>query len=83
MRIIVLALALCLFPAVAAAEVERQCPREDQDCIEYTFGNERVDGTAESGAYDRTAARRSGSRERLVRVRTDFLPELYKSVEQI
>lgn len=83
MKIALLTLALCLIPLAAAAEVEPSCPEGQQDCTIYSFGNERVTGETESGELDRTGTHRPRGNEPLVRVRTDFFPELFKSVEQI
>lgn len=83
MRIVVLTLALCLFPLAAAAESAPRCPDGQQDCVEYSFDNERVDGDRNVNELDRTRGGRRGAQEPLVRVRTDFYPELFKSVEHI
>ena len=72
-----------MVPMAAAAEVEPPCPNNEENCTIYTYGDEPVDGTRTTGDLDRTSAGRRGARERLIRVRTDFFPELYKSVEQL
>ena len=51
--------------------------------MEYTFNDEEVDGTRSSGALDLTSVRRQRGTEGLIRVRTHFVRELVKSVEQI
>lgn len=83
MRIVVLTLALCLFPVVAFAEQGSQCPDGQQDCVEYTFDGDEVDGNRNVNGLDSTRGTRGGAHERLIRVRTDFYRELYKSVESI
>lgn len=83
MRIVVLTLALCLFPLVAVAESAQQCPNGQQDCIEYSFENHDVDGDRDVNGLDSTRTGRRGAQERLIRVRTEFYRELFKSVEQI
>ncbi len=86
MRTTIIVLAICLAPLAALAETgQSDCPMgtSGDDCTEYRFDDELVDAGPQAGAID---VMHSGTRGRtisLLRVRTHFVPELVKSVEDL
>lgn len=80
---IVIVFALCLAPLPALAETGQADCRPGEDCTIYEFPPDVVDGdvaTGEGGPI--YVAPRHGTVS-LLRVRTHFVPELVKSVENI
>lgn len=70
-------------PITAAAESQPTCPR-GQTCTVYDrFDTEDVRARPGEGPGDQIRAGLPGPRPSLLRVRTDFVPELLKSVEQL
>ena len=57
--------------------------RADQDVTEFNFTDELVRGDLVSPYGESLHARRRRPRETLIQVRSHFVPELYKSVEQL
>ena len=55
----------------------------DQEVTEFTFTDELVRGDLVRPDGQALHARRRGARETLIQVRSHFVPELYKSVEQL
>ncbi len=81
-RVMMLVVALSFAPAVASAE-QADCDDSDRDCTSYEFGDEQVDGSRDGSGLELTSSTRRRAYERLINVRSDFLPELFKSVEQL
>ncbi len=81
-RALVLAIALSLAPAIAWAE-QGDCDEGDRDCTVYEFGDEEIDGSRDGAGLDLTTSNRHRAYERLINIRSHFLPELFKSVEQL
>jgi len=82
----IVVLALTLVPAAAAAEgaAESRCTAGQQGCTIYDdFDDENVDGTAGAPGIDRISTGRRGPLQSIFTVRTSFVRELVKSVEDI
>lgn len=74
LRLIVLLLAT-LLPGSALAE--------DPDVVNYTFEDDLVGGSGRSSDLTLLHVRTRKEKESLVRVREHFIPELFKSVEDL
>lgn len=69
-------LLVALLPASALA-------KDDPDVVNYTFEDDLVGATDRSSHLELLRVRPRKARESLVRVREHFIPELYKSVEDL
>ena len=74
-----LGLSLLLLPCAARAEDAREVP----DVLNYTFEDDLVGANRRSSDLMLLHVRMRKARESLVRVRENFIPELYKSVEDL
>ncbi len=83
--LIVIVAALCLTPLAAQAETgQSECEPDAENCTSYEIGEEEdVRGQRRSGGLVRTTGSGSRTSVSLLRARTDFIPELVKSVENI
>ena len=56
---------------------------QEQDSTEYTFGDELVPGDLQRPEGERLFVRKDRARESLIRPRTSFARELWKSAEDL
>lgn len=75
LRLTSLLLVTLLLPATALAE--------DPDVVNYKFEDDLVGATDRSPHMELLRVRLRDARESLIRVREHFIPELYKSVEDL
>ena len=78
-----LTFALCLFPLAAVAEEASSRCDNQQDCTEYFMDADDIYGDMERPDADLMTVRRELHRPPLVRVRTHFVNEMLKSVEDM
>ena len=74
-RVHLLALLFLALPSAALAE--------DPDVVNYSFEDELVGATDRSPHLELLRVRMRDARESLIRVREHFIPEVYKSVEDL
>lgn len=77
-----IALMLALSPVAPSARAQDPDPHE-AGLTEYTFDNDRVHAVPRSGKGEVLHVRKRRDGESLVRVRTQFIRELLRSVERL
>ncbi len=83
MRAAIVTLALCFFPAMAAAEEEGARCAPGEECTEYFFDADDVTGNVLSPDDVLVRGDRTIHRPPLIRTRVHFVNEMVKSVEDI
>jgi hypothetical protein len=78
-----LRLTCLLLPALLASRALAEEPRPLPDTLSYTFEDQLVDANQRSSDLELLRVRTRRARESLLRIREHFIPELYKSAEDL